>query len=32
MRFAAQQRTMLRSIFISLGYQISVHISVPGLA
>jgi hypothetical protein len=26
MRLRAQQRTMLRSIFDSLGYQISIHI------
>ena len=30
MRLRAQQRTMLRSIFDSLGYQISIHIWRPG--
>src|SRR5882762_9640160 len=29
-RLRAQQRTMLRSIFDSLGYQISIHIWRPG--
>jgi hypothetical protein len=32
MRFLAQHRTIERSIFCSLPYQISIHISVPGLA
>ena len=30
MRLRAQQRTMLRSIFDSFGYQISIHIWRPG--